>query len=135
MRSYVTWHPYAWSSRTVTSTVKLDGSKGASDAHVSVRFSRSSPLGIPAWVLCSPGMSPNWLVLPNRPYTTSDWCVNMQTLLESRSQMAHIPSIAARQNRGRFSRLLESYIFGDSSRHLSIHSHIYLISFHVNPQQ
>lgn len=72
--------------------------KGSSDAHVSVTLSRSSPLGTPAWVLCSPGMSPNWLVLPNRPCTGSDGCVSVQTLLASMSQVAHTPSIAARQN-------------------------------------
>lgn len=108
-----TWHQ--WYSQMKQSS---------SIAYVNVRLSRSSLLGIPAWVLCSPGMSPNWLVLPNRACTSSDWSVSVQTLPAFRSQMAHTPSIAARQNTGRFSTLLESYILV-----LPLHTKVYIVLF------
>lgn len=73
--------------------------------------SATFPLGILACLFSSPGMSVNWLVLPYRPCTSSDWCVSVQTLPSTRSQMAHIPSVAATQNKGRFRTLLTSYIF------------------------
>lgn len=115
--------------------VQSDESKGPSNAHVNVRLGRSSQTGIPTWVLRGPGMSPNGLLLFNRPCTGSYWCVCVQTLLAFMSQMAHAPAIAARQNTGRFSTLLESYIFADSCPHKSMHSPINSASFHVNSQQ
>lgn len=65
------------------------------------QIQQNSLLGIHAWVLCSAGMSPNWLVLPNRPCTSSDWYVSMQTLPASRSQMSHTRSKAARKRTNR----------------------------------
>lgn len=104
------------------------------NAHFIVRSTRL-PLGFPACLLCSPAMSVNWLVLPNRPCTSSDWCLSVQTLPASMSQMAHIQSIAARQNRSKIRTLLESYIFGVSFSHLCVYSPIDLIWFHINSQQ
>lgn len=94
---------------------------------ISILIVRSSrfPLGIPACLFCSPAMSVNWLPLPNRPCTSSDWCVSVQTLPATRGQMAHIPSIAARQNRGRCRMLLERYNFLVTL----FHTYVYWLDF------
>lgn len=97
---------------------------------LSIAKSARFPLGILACLFCSPGRSVNWLVLPNRPCTSSDWCVSVQTLPWTRSQMAHIPSLAARQNKGRFRTLLrELHFFGDCFPHLCTYACLVLWSW------